>query len=352
MNSCCPIKIILKPSIAVLFGFSSFFLSGCHHSKKHVHRGFYYWKTDFSLSAGEEKRLADLNIQKLYTRYFDVNINASGEAAPSAKIIFNSNLYRTSEIVPVVFITNNTLKLIDPGKIEPLARNIIDLINKTSELYKISFREVQFDCDWSLRTKEKYFALLGYARKDLSAKKIVLSCTIRLHQVKYYRKTGLPPVDRGMLMFYNMGEIADTTFNSIFNVMDAQKYTASIKNYPLPLDAAIAVFCWVKQYRDGHITGLLNNMKESDLINNDLFMPVSIHHFRSLKDGFFHGEYIRQEDLLIAEEVTPSLAEKAAELLSKNFPGENFTVVLYHWDNSNLSRYENKDVEDIYHRFD
>jgi len=155
-----------------------------------------------------------------------------------------------------------------------------------------------------------------------------------------------------MLMFYNMGEIADTTLNSIFNMTDAAKYSASIKNYKLPLDVALPVFCWAKRYRDGRIISLLNNMKESDLKASDFFTAVSANHYRSLKDGFFHGEYLQEGDLLIAEEITPSLAKNAAALLSKNFSGENFTVVLYHWDDSNLSRYENKDVEDIYHYFE
>jgi hypothetical protein len=112
------------------------------------------------------------------------------------------------------------------------------------------------------------------------------------------------------------------------------------------------VFCWAKHYRDGHLIGLLNNMKESDLSDKDFFIPESGHHYRSIKNGFFHGEYLRQGDLLIAEEVTPSLTKKSLELLVKNFSPNNFTIVLYHWDNSNLSRYENKDFEDIYHRFD
>ena len=31
-----------------------------------------------------------------------------------------------------------------------------------------------------------------------------MSATIRLHQVKYRADTGVPPVDRGMLMAYNL----------------------------------------------------------------------------------------------------------------------------------------------------
>jgi hypothetical protein len=200
-----------------------FFCSGCHHSKKQTHRGFYYWKTDFRLTADEEQRIVALQIQKLYVRFFDINLNASNEAVPVAKIIFNSAVPANVEIVPVIFITNNTLKQISPDKILALATDMVDLAGKIATANNINYKEIQFDCDWSLQTKEKFFNLLRYAKNRMTNQKI--SCTIRLHQVKYYRKTGLPPVDRGMLMFYNMGEIADTASNSIFNEADAAKYT-------------------------------------------------------------------------------------------------------------------------------
>ncbi|MGG2305049.1 hypothetical protein ACE4Z6_26875, partial [Salmonella enterica] len=92
----------------------------------------------------------------------------------------------------------------------------------------------QIDCDWTLGTKEKYFSLLKRIKERMA---LPLSCTIRLHQVKYQAKTGVPPVDRGMLMYYNMGHVEGATeTNSIYDPANADKYVSYVKDYPLPLD--------------------------------------------------------------------------------------------------------------------
>jgi hypothetical protein len=63
--------------------------------------------------------------------------------------------------------------------------------------------------------------------------------------VKYRERTGVPPVDRGMLMFYNMGRFsADPEARAIFDLESARRYLARISSYPLPLDLALPMWSW------------------------------------------------------------------------------------------------------------
>ncbi len=87
-------------------------------------------------------------------------------------------------------------------------------INQINKSVSIKCRALQIDCDWTTKTAPKYFYFLQQIREKLDAHEdggtfaslAMLSATIRLHQVKYPEKSGMPPVDKGVLMFYNMGE--------------------------------------------------------------------------------------------------------------------------------------------------
>ena len=91
----------------------------------------------------------------------------------------------------------------------------------------LKFKELQIDCDWTESTRDKYFHLLSTLRNELERNKQIISATIRLHQVKYAAITGIPPVHRGMLMYYNMGKINATDNNSVYDKKIAEKYISS-----------------------------------------------------------------------------------------------------------------------------
>lgn len=125
------------------------------------------------------------------------------------------------KIVPVIFITNKAIRQCTAADIEKLARNCADRIDT---LYRLHFNklptEYQFDCDWTEKTKENYFNFLNHIRK--LRKGVPISCTIRLHQIKFKDKTGIPPVDKGTLMYYASSEPTDfENENTILNNKDA-----------------------------------------------------------------------------------------------------------------------------------
>ena len=77
------------------------------------------------------------------------------------------------------------------------------LLAKVSAAALGAWKEMQVDCDWTQGSRAAYFALLRALRDRLHAQGRRLSATIRLHQVKCSADTGVP-VDRGMLMAYNL----------------------------------------------------------------------------------------------------------------------------------------------------
>ena len=304
-------------------------LYGCR--KQTPERSFYYWKTTFHLSAGEEKYLSDLNVHKLYLRLFDVDWDETkGNATPAGKISFVSKPTPSLDFIPVVYIVNKTLQKTSPEAINDLASRILNLSKNLMSSNNLKFTELQIDCDWTESTRDKYFQLLTFLKKELAKSNQTLSATIRLHQVKYASITGIPPVHRGMLMYYNMGKIdAMSARNSIYNKEDASKYVAYVSKYPLPLDVALPAFSWGIHIRGDKVVDLLNNMSPLDFKNNTNFKPADSTQLVVDSSLFFRGFYFMKNDLIKMEEVTPTLCLQAAQQLTDKLQKKPGTVALF-----------------------
>ena len=156
------------------------------------------------------------SIKKIYPKFFDVDWDFNQQAPVAlASISFSTTIPQKIAIVPTVFITNRTLVHLPANNLTDLANKIVQkLVRQMQALPNNAIQEIQFDCDWTQSTKTKYFDLLQLLKKAFHPKGIQLSATIRLHQIKYLQKTGVPPVSRGMLMYYNMGEVQKATTNN------------------------------------------------------------------------------------------------------------------------------------------
>jgi hypothetical protein len=324
-------------------------ISSCTHTP--VKPSVYYWKTTFKLTAHERDYLHDLKIQKLYLRFFDVDWdNERNSAVPVGNLTFRDTLPFDMEVVPVVYIVNKVLINSNKEDIEILGDHIFQKITAICNLHKIRYTEIQFDCDWTEQSRDKYFALLSFVSHKLKNEQF-MSATIRLHQVKYSEITGVPPVKRGMLMFYNMGKIsAKANYNSIYNKEEAALYTKNIKRYPLPLDVALPAFSWGVQLREGKVVRLLDNFTSS-MLRNAWFEPVSGNYYKAKSSFFFHGYYFMKDDLIKVEECTPKLTLDAANELSAALNKQERSVSIYHCDSLIFTRYEKNDLSKIYHCF-
>lgn len=327
-----------------------FALGACNSNR--TQRGVYYWKTSFALSSVERKFLEENHITKIYLRFFDVDVSKTSKALiPVGKLKFVEKPSSKFHIVPVVYITNKAAKQLEEKDTNDLGLRILKQIQVIAGQGDIRYAEVQMDCDWTETSRNNYFKLLTAIREQLKQEGKKLSVTIRLHQVKYRTITGIPPCDRGMLMFYNMGELsAGSTQNSIYNRSDAQKYVRSLNSYPLPLDVALPVFSWGIQIRNGQIVSLLNNFPK-ELLNNNSNFELRKNVYVTTKSHFFKGYYFKENDSTRFEEIGPTQCMDAAVLLSKYTGSAKRTVNLFHLDSINMYRYEKETVDSVYNCF-
>lgn len=322
-----------------------FLLANCkQRPERKIHRSFYYWRTNFLLSEKEADALQQLSIQNLYVKFFDVEWNeASKNAVPVATIKFKQAPPKNLLITPVVFITNETLNKSSEEQIAELASNIIKLVIGTAENSKPHLsNEVQIDCDWTAVTKEKYFALLKAIKSQPFLNGKNLSATIRLHQLKFISLNGIPPVDKGLLMCYNMGNLKHPeTKNSIIELEELKKYTNNLKSYALPLDIALPIFDWYIWYRGIEYKGLIHNFPNEKKNQRILFK----------QDTGIDGYNFRKGDWLRYENSGPKNVIEAAKHLNKGLKTQELNVILYHLDENNLNNYKEHELEDMFNSF-
>ncbi|MBP7865654.1 MAG: hypothetical protein KA419_06860 [Acidobacteria bacterium] len=312
-------------------------------------RAFFYWRTVFVLSEGERAVLQDRGVSRLYLRFFDVTWDAaSGRALPAGRLVWRDAPPPGIEIVPVVFLRNEVFgHAPDPAE---LAGRVWKLAGSLAAGAGVVFRELQVDCDWTDGTRTAFFAFCRALKALGAASGTRLSVTVRLHQVKYRDRTGVPPADRALLMFYNVGRIeADPRRPSIFNPEDAARYTPFLEGYPLPLDAALAVFSWAVHGRAGRVVGLIEKVSVPDLDASPFLRRTAPGRYTAAEPAFFRGAYLMQGDTLALEASTPALAREAAELLSKHFrPRGAFTLALFDLDGKNLAAWTPEDLEAVF----
>lgn len=318
--------------------------------KVEARRAFFYWRTVFVLSENEKAILRNHHIERLYLRLFDVALDGTtGRVLPVGRCEFRDSLPAGIEAVPVIFLAN---AVFEHERAPPeLADKVWKLARNMTEEAGIRFRELQVDCDWSDGTREAFFAFCRAMKAFCAGEQIRLSATIRLHQIKYFRRTGVPPVDRGMLMFYNMGKIeANPTRTSIFNSEDASRYTPYLGGYPLPLDGALAIFSWVIHARaNGQMAGLIEKTDVTALDVSPFLRRTSPGHYIVTDAAFFHGIYLKQGDTLVVEAMTPDLSRQSALMLADRLhPDRDFALSLFDLDERNLKGYSRKDLETLY----
>lgn len=340
-----------KCAYVLIFGITLLCIASCKRrfSIKPM-RAFYYWRSNFRLSNKDVNYLKDVEVDKLYIHFFDVNWNdLDGKVLPEDEVTFDSMAANNFQLVPVVFITTKALKETNRDSILGLSRHIFDEVEHLAKLHNVIYNELQVDCDWTEGTREKYFSLLLSLDSVLRRTGKLLSATIRLHQVKYKEKTGVPPVDRGMLMFYNMGNVNSIVgYNSIYNGSDADKYASYIKSYTLPLDVALPIFGWAICFRDGKVKGIIEKAVNTDYWDTSHFVSAGNNIFVARKDFFLHARYFIKNDTVKLEEVSPDLCEDAAQNVSQYLRNENRTVTLFEYDSLYLSSYDKKDLEKIF----
>jgi hypothetical protein len=275
-------------------------------------------------------------VKRVYIRYFDIDLNPkTQEPFPRSPIRFEESTLNF-EIVPVVYIKNRVM-LDRNFDVMDLAKKTNHFIQQINSKNNISIQEIQIDCDWTLASKDNYLHFIE-AFKKVSNKK--LSATIRLHQIKYFEKTKIPNVDRGVLMYYNMGKIAPDSLNSIYDRNIANRYLASLKKYPLPIDIALPIYSWGIHIRDGKIIGLRNKIDANNLKNNSSFVPTNDNWFKVRNSNYKEGIYYKENDLLKIETISGNDLLEMANDLDENTVQNPKEIIFYDLDEFNLKKYD------------
>jgi hypothetical protein len=325
-----------------LFGFIICLFLSCQQKEKPT-ISFYYWKTIFRLSPKEKNTLNTNQVKRLYIRYFDIDLNSETQKAyPKSPIRFEE-ITSNFEVIPVIYIKNKVM--LNPKlNVLDLAKKTNDFIQQINAKNNISVHEIQIDCDWTLTSKDNYLRFIEAFRK-VSDKK--LSATIRLHQIKYFEKTKIPNVDRGVLMYYNMGKIAPDSLNSIYDRNIANRYLSSLKNYPLPINIALPIYSWGIHIRDGKIIGLRNKIDINNLKNNSSFVLTKDNWFTIVHSNFRDGTYYKENDLLKIETITSSNLLEMATDLEENTVQNPKEIIFYDLDEFNIKNYDTALFEKI-----
>lgn len=327
-----------------------FFFSCSNKSQKEITRGIYFWKTKFSLSNEDLSWLKETEIKKLYVRFFDVDWNPNINAAvPVGDVTIETKKVDGVVIIPVVFITNRTFTNLPDSLIAELSKNIYKKISAKLSLFtNQTTNEIQLDCDWTESTREKYFSLIELIKKLSQRNNIEVTSTIRLHQIKFFSKTGVPPVKRGMLMFYNMSDVSDIqTINSIYDEDAAKKYLTNFDKYPIDLDVVLPAFSWACWFRNGKLKNLINDLKATELASNKNFIKEDKNIFRAIKETSLKGNYILQGDYLRTEETDFNTTLDAAELIAPHIKNKKINVSIYHLTGEVIKNYGKDKFKDL-----
>ncbi len=321
-------------------------MSGCKEDKpRMVKTAFYHWQTDFDLSDFEKDFIDKTKSEKLYVKFFDVDWNGK-EAIPMASLNVKSEARAGQEIVPTIFITNRTFKHLKEEEVSDLAEKVLGKIKRIFDNFNdAELREIQFDCDWSESTRVAYFSFLELINTKLSEENVQLSATIRLHQIKFFERTGVPPVTRGMLMFYNTGELRNfETENSILDLKTAEKYLVNFDKYPLPLDLALPLFRWGVLFREGKMIRLLNGLSEMDLRDTTFFEKRTKQRFVVSENTYLAGHYVYKKDKIRLEQITQSKLDSAVQILQPILPMNDLALTFYHIDSTIIQQFSTQNL--------
>ena len=345
----CVAAVLWSVVVSILFLFP-----GCRQRPpREVTRAFYYWKSVFALSGLEERYLNTLRVNTLYVKIFDVTWNREGvTAVPVAQIQWKDPRYRLFQVIPVVFITNETLAHTDTSRMEGLADKICTLLGRSIRQNDLPRPpEIQFDCDWTASTRAAYFQLLRTLRIRLNKEgfgSASLSATIRLFQCKYISRAGVPPVDRGLLMCYNMGNLTHpTTGNSILENSELKKYLASVKAYPLPLDVALPLFDWKVLFHKDSYAGLVKDLADS-LLERCPGVTRQGNRYTFIKDTTLQHYSFRAGDVLRDEQSRYEEVMTAGKMIAANLPNQPVKLILYHLDSLTLIKYSVNEMENMF----
>ena len=338
----------------------SIILLSCNGSpslKSNESNSIYYWRTTFSLSDSEKEFLREQDIKKIYMRFFDVEwaypAKNGEDVTPEATIRFNDTVPAGVEIVPTVYITTSAMEKMQI-KEEEYAEKIYKRISAICKQNNIVFNEIQLDCDWTKGTRQPFFRLCEAMKERMDSTQ-TLSSTIRLHQLTQ----SPPPVDKGVLMVYNTGNLMEmTSDNSIFSRRDIEPYLRDnrLARYPLALDVAYPTYGWSVVFHPGEDKYYFDRiMRRTDLSAYPDLKKIASNLYEATSDIDFsedgeEWDKVYEKYRIRIERPTADEILDIKKLVDKQLTNKKHNNILYHLDESQLSHYSDNEISKIYSR--
>lgn len=338
----------------------SIILLSCNGSpslKSNESNSIYYWRTTFSLSDSEKEFLREQDIKKIYMRFFDVEwaypAKNGEDVTPEATIRFNDTVPAGVEIVPTVYITTSAMEKMQI-KEEEYAEKIYKRISAICKQNNIVFNEIQLDCDWTKGTRQPFFRLCEAMKERMDSTQ-TLSSTIRLHQLTQ----SPPPVDKGVLMVYNTGNLMEmTSDNSIFSSRDIEPYLRDnrLARYPLALDVAYPTYGWSVVFHPGEDKYYFDRiMRRTDLSAYPDLKKIASNLYEATSDIDFsedgeEWDKVYEKYRIRIERPTADEILDIKKLVDKQLKNKKHNNILYHLDESQLSHYSDNEISKIYSR--
>lgn len=310
-------------------------------------RAFYYWETRFRLTTDDQKAFSELQVRKLYLRLFDVDLE-NNQPTPAGTVFFNDRIPGNYEVVPVVFITNRTIKELDSSGIRQLSVNLLTRVLRELKRTHIQAQvnELQIDCDWTDQSRNKYFYLLQQLRNNWPHQ---LSATIRLHQYKYHHNN-TPPVDKGVLMCYNVNDVTDPMVgNALFDEKEVMKYIEDVE-YPLPLDLAMPAFSWGVHFNAaGRFAGFWKKVTLKEMQQDTNFVATAKPNlFRTRNYIYRDGEYLPEGEYIRVEEPDTEGVKRVINYLKTALNNKDATLILFQYHAALITHESTKEIQSVF----
>lgn len=364
--------------------------SGSCENEHEVIRSFCYWKTNLYFQEEEDSLIKKLDVKHLYVRFFDVDYNPYSKEPLPVATIWDVSLNKSNpEITPSVFITNEVVLKSDKKQLDSLAvrmakrvqqigekmnnskaENLASSIVYPKDYYKqenrkrlnydsvksielsklkVDFKEILIDCDWTEKSQKNYFYLLKQIKSQFPSSKI--TATIRLWQYKYASKAGIPPVDKGLLMCYNITKPEDfQTKNSIGTSDELAQYITH-SDYKLKLDIALPLYSWAVAFRGNQFKGILSDYDQ--LLKDTLKVKKTSDSKYVLQDDVLVGQtYLRNGDEIRIEKISNDELDKMISILKSKIQIDNQTkVTFFSFDKKYINDYGTENISNYYARF-
>jgi hypothetical protein len=165
-----------------------------------------------------------------------------------------------------------------------------------------------------------------------------------LHQIKYASKTGVPPVDNGVLMYYNMSDFNSLdTKNYILDLDVAKKYHYNFDSYPLELDLALPLYNQATIIRFSKVVGAIEGVSRDEIIEAN-FTYISDNIYLVTKEHYLGGKLLYAGDKVRFDGVSISLLKEVVSAL-KPIMKKPKKIIFFRW--GNLDNLEIKELSDI-----